>query len=94
MGLRYWETDIQRDGAGIASELLEACNRTSRPAALGRVAEITSISYFLGVSGDLKLFAEDDVMPFNTGKGIVGHYTFAKISLDGFALDPKLGLAA
>jgi DNA invertase Pin-like site-specific DNA recombinase len=46
------------------------------------------------VTGDLKLFAEDDVMPFISGEGIVGHYTFAKVTLDGFALDPKLAKAA
>ena len=46
------------------------------------------------VTGDLKLFSEDDVMPFISGAGIVGHYTFAKVSLDGFTLDPKLAKAA
>ena len=46
------------------------------------------------VTGDLRLFADDDVMPFNSGEGTVGHYMPGGISLNGFVLDPQLAKAA
>jgi hypothetical protein len=49
------------------------------------------------VTGDLRLFAtaeEEEVMPINSGVGIVEHYKLANISLDGLVLEPKLPKAA
>jgi hypothetical protein len=42
----------------------------------------------LVVTGDLRIFSEDDVMPFNSQVGNVGHYTIGKVRFDGFVLDP------
>jgi len=49
---------------------------------------------YLVVTGDLKLFTADTLMADKAGIGFVDHYEAAKLSLDGFVLDPKLAKAA
>jgi len=41
------------------------------------------------VTGDLRLFTEEDVMPLTSGVGSEGHCKVARISFDNFVLDPK-----